>query len=56
MLLVLLLALLLVPTTICLMFGHCDAEQRVGTTGHHPRTRLNLTSRHSRDVQETPFD
>jgi len=24
-----------VPLLICLVFGHCDADQRVGTTGLH---------------------
>jgi len=45
MLMLLVLSLLLVPTSICLVFGHCDAEQRTGTTGHHPRSRLDLQSR-----------
>lgn len=36
--------LLLVPMAICLVFGEFDADQRVGTTGHHPRTKLNLES------------
>jgi len=34
------LLILFLPMIICLTCGQCDAEQRVGTTGLHPRRRI----------------